>query len=92
MLACETCRQLGYWGSPNGPDGLGQRIAVMLDLAADGSFEELHPRYIDGYYRDCVPWLSANRGSLRTLVPDGHGPGRGLPEVAPFIGLRCGSC
>ncbi len=62
VLACETCPQLRDWGSANGPDGLVQRIAVMIDLAADGSFEELRPRYIDGYYRDCVPWSSAQPG------------------------------
>jgi hypothetical protein len=92
VLAREACRELRDWGSASGPDRLVQRISMLLDLAADGSFEELSPRCVDGYYKDCVLWSSVDRGSFGKFFPDGPDPGRGLPEVAPFIAVRCGSC
>jgi hypothetical protein len=64
----------------------------MLDLVEDGSFEELHPRYIDGYYKDRVRSSSIGPGSFYKVFPDGPAPGRGLPNVAPLIAVRCGLC
>jgi hypothetical protein len=92
VLACETCGQLRDWGAASGPDDIAQRIVVMLDLAAGGGFEEVHPRYVDGDYKDCVLWSSVDPGSIRSLFPDGPAPSRGLPDVVPLIALRCGSC
>lgn len=89
---CESCRELRDWDTAHGPDGIVQRIVGMLGLAGQGSFEELHPRHIDGYYKDCVPWSEVDPKSYPELFPDGPGPGRGLPNLAPLIALRCKLC
>ena len=58
VFVCETCRPLRDLVQRHRSYGLVQGFALMLDLAVNASFEELHPRYIDGYYKDCVPWSS----------------------------------
>jgi hypothetical protein len=41
----------------------------MLDLVEDGSFEDLHPRYNDGYDKDRVRWSSIGPGSFYKVFP-----------------------
>jgi hypothetical protein len=62
----------------------------MLDLAAGGRFEEIHPRYVHCDYKDCVLWSSVDRGRIRDFFPDGRWGD--LPNVAPLIAIGCRSC
>lgn len=88
--ACETCRELRDWGPAHGPDGLIERIGVLLELAETGDFQEVQPRYADPDFWGRALWSSVDRADVRSCFPDG--PGHDHPTVPPGIAIKCRSC